>query len=140
MKDIRPALRALLLSDPTVSGLVGGTRIYPVKLPQGMRDPSIVYARIGEFEEYALQGPADLANARMQVDAWSVSADTSAQLANAAMDVLDGFAGVVSYGSNSPQSFVEFQSIFLANAREEYEAETQLYRTSRDFQMWFMFR
>jgi hypothetical protein len=35
MLDLPPALRTLLLADPTVSSIVGGTRVFPLRVPQG---------------------------------------------------------------------------------------------------------
>src|SRR5262245_43561507 len=106
MKDIRPALRALLLSDPTVNGLVGGNRIYPSRVPQGVRDGSLVYTRIDENSDVALSGGTGLETILMQLDSWAESADETVSLGNAVYDVLMGFKGDVSYGSNSPQNFV----------------------------------
>src|SRR5262245_12794687 len=138
MKDIRPALRALLLADPTVSGLVGGSRIYPLVMPQGMRSPSVVYQRIAGVYPYTMDGPAGIVQSSVQFDSIAETNDAANQLANAVHDVLTGMKGEVFYGGNSPQSSVVFQGIFQTNERDLYDSELLLHRISRDFNVWFI--
>lgn len=138
MKDVRPALRSLLLADPTVNGMVGGTRIYPIVMPQGMRSPSVVYQRITGTYLYGMDGSAGVQQNTIQFDSIAESADAATNLANAVHDVLAGFKGQVSYGSNSPQGFVVFQGMFRTNERDLYDGVTQLFRISRDFAIWFV--
>lgn len=130
MKDIRPALRTLLLSDPTVSGMVGGARIYPTILPQGQRQPSIIYNRVSGIFPFELDASAGVVQNLMQVDSIAVSNDDANNLANAAHDVLSGFKGEV--------STVVIQGIFQTNERDIYDGTVQLYRVSRDYSIWFV--
>lgn len=133
MKDIRLAFRALLLADPTVSGLVGGNRIYPVRPPQAQRAPSLVYLRIIDFSDYHMLGDSGLERISMQLDAWADSADASVQLADAAHDAITGFRGRAVYGSNSPQDFIDIRGIFHTIGRDLTDDVTQLFRMSRDY-------
>lgn len=137
MKDIRPALYTLLLSDATVNGLVGGSRIFPVRLPQGTKAQSLVYHRVtGEFD-YEMDGPSGLVQNLIQLDSIATSNDLATQLANAAHDVLTGFRGQVSFGTNSPQDFVFINGIFQQADRDLFDTVTELFSVQRDFQVWF---
>jgi len=137
MKDIRPALRALLLGDATVSGLVGGVRIHVVRLPQGQRAASIVLSRISEGADYHMAGASGLAQTRMQVDSWAEDPDDAATLGNAVYDRLSGFRGPVSWGSNSPQDEIQIGGIFFDQGREDFDDVSELYRMSRDYLIWY---
>jgi uncharacterized protein DUF3168 len=128
MKDIRLALRALLLADPTVNTLCAG-RIYPVRLPQNMRAPSLVYVRVFDFSDYHMQGDSGLQRVSMQLDSWAGEPDDSVELADAAADALTGFRGRVVFDS----SFIDVRGIFQSNGRDLADDVTQLFRMSRDF-------
>lgn len=133
MKDIRWALRALLLGDATVSGLVGGERIHPITLPQGQKRPSIVFNRISEGADYHMQGDSGLAETRMQIDSWAQTEAQSVELANAVYDTLSGHTGIVPFGTNSPQEEIRIHAIFMDTGREDFDASAELFRMSRDY-------
>jgi hypothetical protein len=130
MKDVRPALRTLLLADTTVSNLVGGSRIYPGVLPQGQRSPSLVYNRISGVFPFELDGSGGIVQNLIQIDAIADSSDTASNLANAVHDALNGFRGTV--------ATVEFKGIFQTNERDIFDSAVQLHRVSRDFSTWFV--
>lgn len=133
MKDIRPALRAFLLSDPTINGLVGGFRVHHLRLPQGQLDPSIVYLKVSEIGDYHMASDSGLSNARMQIDAWAQSSDAATQLANAVYDRMSGARGPLDYDSTS----LDMRGAFLIGGRDDYDGTSQLYRVSRDFNIWY---
>ena len=128
MKDIRPALRSLLLGDAAVAALVG-TNVFPIRMPQGTKVASLVYTRISGDTDYKMEGPTGYARSRMQVDAWAPTADAATTLANKAKDCLSGFTGAV----GNPSVFI--QGAFCADEREQYDDIVQLYGVSRD---WFI--
>jgi hypothetical protein len=137
MKDIRPALRLFLLDDVTVSGLVGGTRIFPIRMPQGEKNTSLVYNRITEASDYHMLGSSNLEQTRMQMDSWATRPDAASELANAVHDRLSGHAGIVTVGG-TPQVSVEFQGAFLVSGREDYDDTAELFRMSRDYLIWYI--
>ncbi len=138
MKDIRPVLRSYLLADGTVSGLVGGVRIYPVRMPQGQFAPSVVYNRISETTFYHMGGPAGVIQAIMQFDAWARSQDGAVELADAVHDRLSGQRGTITWGTNSPLDEIVTRGIFAVNGREDYDATAEMFRMSRDYQIWYL--
>jgi hypothetical protein len=129
MRDIRLALRTYLLADPTVSALVGGERIHTVRLPQDQVEPSVVYTKISEFGDYNMAGDSGLGHMRMQIDSWAQNADAATNLANAVYDRLTGARDVM--------STINVRGIFLDSGRDDYDGVTKLYRSSRDFMIWY---
>lgn len=135
--DARPAIRAYLLADQDISNVVG-TRIFPIQLPQGVIQPSIVYHVIDETEAYHYQGPIGLVAARLQIDAVSRSSDQAISISTLCKERLGGFAGVLSFGSNSPQDSIEVQLIqFLNTQPEDYDNDLALYTKRRDYMVWY---
>lgn len=131
--DPRPALRALILSDGTVSGMVG-QRIYPLMAKQGETRPMVVYQKTSSIPEHTLDGPVDLATARYQIDGWAKDIDTAVQLADAVKFKLDGYSGAVPYGHDSPQAAVSFKGIFFDGRDfEDYDGTAKMYRASRSY-------
>jgi hypothetical protein len=138
--DLRPALRAYLLGDATISTDVGGTRIHPTVLPQGTNGPAvpaIVYNVISEITDHHTQGASGLVMVRMQVDAYAATPAEADELARAIKTRIDGQAGVWPYGTASPQDSVTVQGVFSENARTGYEPDSKLFRSGRDFLIWF---
>jgi Protein of unknown function (DUF3168) len=133
MKDIRPALRTFLLADPTISALVGGVRIHHLRLPQDQVAPSIVYLKVSETGDYHLASDSGLSQARIQLDAWAQSSDAATELANAVYDRMTGERGRIDYDA----TFVDVRAMFLIAGRDDYDEVNNLYRISRDFNVWY---
>lgn len=132
MKDIRPGLFAFLAADSVIGALVtsgGISRIYPVRLPQGVLLTSIVYTRISGQGDYTMSGASGYTRPRYQIDAWAKTTDAAVALANAIKDALDGFSGAIGTGANA----IEVQGVFCADQREDYDDTVQMYRVSRDY-------
>lgn len=129
MRDIRPALRTFLLDDPAVSALVGGDRIHAVRMPQDQVEPSVVFIKISEFGDYNMASDSGLGHLRMQIDSWAQNSDAATELANAVYDRLTGAATMM--GS------VNVLGAFLDSGRDDYDSVTRLFRSSRDFMIWY---
>lgn len=135
LADLRLGLRAYLLADAAILALVA-TRVFPVKLPQATTLPSIVYQRISGMGSHHMQGASGLARPRMQIDCYSLSADTATVLANLVKERIDGFSGNMPWGENSPAEDIIIQGIFFADERDDYDDATKLFRLSRDYFVW----
>lgn len=109
LADIRTGLRTFLLADAAVAALVG-TRIYPIKLPQGITAASIVYQEISGIGDHHMQGPSGLSRVRMQIGAWAQSADAAHALFLAVKEAIDGYQGLM--GS------VYVQGVFIDSWRD----------------------
>jgi hypothetical protein len=133
--DFRPALRAYLIADAALSAMVGGERVFPVVLPQGVTAASIVYTRISGQGDHDMSGPSGLNRVRVQIDAWSQDADEADALARLIKARLDGFSGPISLGG-SPEASVTVQGAFFDTQRDDYDSEAEMHRVSQDFLCW----
>lgn len=98
LKDIRPALRAFLAADAAIAALVvsgGTTRIYPIKMPQGITATSIVYNEVSGQGDHHMEGSSGLVQVRMQIAAWAQTADAAHALFLAIKARLDGYRGLM---------------------------------------------
>ena len=72
---------------------------------------------------------------RFQIDAVSQIIDEATLLADTVKERLGGFAGQVSY--SPPDGVVNFEGIFFGDGREDYDAELEFFRISRDYMVWY---
>ena len=125
LNDLRPGLRAYLLADAAISTAVGGSRIFPVMMPQGERGASIVYTRVSGIGDHHMQGASGLSRPRYQIDAYAVLHDDANALADLVKLRLDGYQGLM--------GAVMVQGCFFENERDDYQADVDLHRVSRDY-------
>ncbi len=130
--DPGPALRALVLSDGTVAG-IASQRMYPMMMPQGERRASLVYQEISALGDHTLEGSTRLADLRMQITAWAQDRDTAVALANAVKEKIDGYAGIVEHGSESPPGELLFKGIFFDSGGNTYDPTADLYGSRGDY-------
>lgn len=128
MKDVRPAIRTLLINNAAVSAIIG-QRVYPNQLPQGVRSPSVVYNRITGRAEYTLAGSGGLLEDLFQIDSIAVDSDSATNLALAVHDALSAFKG--------PISGVTVRGIFRQNLRDLFDEAVQLNRMAGDYVVWY---
>ena len=87
------ALRARLVADATMTGLVG-SRIYPGRAPQKPTMPYLVYHRISTVRAATLDtGNAKVPEVRMQVDVIAASQSEVETIMNQMRLVMDNFRG-----------------------------------------------
>jgi hypothetical protein len=129
LADIRPALRQFLLEDSTLTIAVGGERIFPVVLPQGVTAPSVVYKRISGVGDHTIQAPTGLAQVRMQIDAYAQTQSDADELSRLIKERLDGYSG--------PMGNVQVQGVFYDTMRDDYQDDVKLFRVSQDFMIVF---
>lgn len=115
------AVRAELVADATVTGLVG-SRIYPQKAPDQVTRPFVVLSVVSDVPGNAHGGaPATrLCSAVVQVDCYAASYLSAQAIATAVDNVL----GALERHTLSAQRLV---------SRDLYEPETDLHRISVDF-------
>lgn len=138
--DIRLGLRAYLLASPEISAMVGTgpiSRVFANNLPQSEKRPSIVYNRVTGHGDHHMQGPSGLSRPRFQIDAWAQTQTDAANLANLVKSRIDGFRGTMTYGTNSPPEHIDVLGVFFADERDGYDSDSELYRMSRDYFVWY---
>ena len=131
--DLRPGLRAFLLADASVSAAVGGSRIYPVKLPQGITAASLVYNEISGQGDHHNRGPSGLARVRMQIAAWAQTVDAAVSLALAVKWRIDGYRGPMGAGAGE----VMVQGVFIDSWRDTDDPEANLRGRVADYFITF---
>ena len=133
MKDLRPALRDFLLADPSINTAVGGSRIHPVILPQGVVAASIVYNRISGLGGHTMAGPMPITRPRYQLDAYASTPGEANTLADMIKQRLDGYSGFMGTG---PQT-IKVNGVFYDGEHDEYDPDAKMHRVRRDYFIWF---
>lgn len=130
--DPSAAWHAILANDTPLAALVAG-RIYPVELPQGMRDPSVTYRDTSAVGRAHYEGPSNPAEVRLTVIAWAETATASKAIGEAIRKALDGFAGLVEFGEASPLDVLQVQGIFFNNAVDLFDEIAGMHYRVTDF-------
>ncbi len=124
MTDIIEQTRAILLTDPVVSGLVDARRIFPGRLDQGEEDPSIVLSVVSGSQGVTTDGGINHSENRLQVDCYATTYSKMEELFQAVRAILNGYSGGNTDG------------FFLEGVRDLFDTEAQLYRRSSDYMAW----
>jgi hypothetical protein len=120
-------LRMLLTSDADVAALAAD-RVYTEVLPQSPVVPAVVFTEVAGGDDVALDGTTGASSRRVQVDAWAATREETTLLALAAKTALAGHVGAA--------AGLSVEGVFFLTERWDYDAETRLYRTSADFEIW----
>lgn len=136
IKDIRPALRVFLLGDAGVFALVGGNRIFPSVVPQGVRNACLVYNRVSGLGDHHMQGASGYTVARMQIAAWVDVLDAAEDLANLVKFRLDGYRGPMTAGGSHP--IVKVQGVFYDTDNPPiFDEVRKLHGVGRDYMIHY---
>jgi len=125
--DFRAGLRAFLLPDSNISAAVGAARIYHMRMPQGIRDASIVYQRISNVGDHHMGGASGISRPRVQIDCYARDIDTASALADLVKGRLDGYSGLM--------DTVVVQGCFFETEDDDYEESAELMRVRHDYQL-----
>ncbi len=104
MKTCEPAIFELL------KALAGGN-VFGGRAKKNQESPFIIYQRADSVRWRSLNGPSGLAQAYIQIDSYEKDYNAARALAAQVETVLDGYRGIVYYGSGSPQDFVRIGAI-----------------------------
>src|SRR5271166_1959412 len=105
---VEKGLRDLLINDPTIGPMTGGsagspptpgTRVRPVIIPEGSSYPAISYSVVSSTPLTSMDGVNALQTKRFQFDCWGKNVVQAKTLAKALHFLLDGFRGTLSEGS-----------------------------------------
>jgi hypothetical protein len=120
MSLIDEAVRAVLLANSTVYGLVG-TRIYPLQLPLDCTFPALTYSFPSDNYKRVARP------ARLQIDCWAEDFTECKNLKNAVETALDGYSGTV--------SGINIEGIFPISPYDMAPDETGLFHIPYDFKI-----
>jgi hypothetical protein len=136
---IEKGLKNLLINDPTVASMTGGTaspftpgnRVRPMLLPEGSDLPAIVYSQVASNYVISLDGLNPLQMKRFQLDCYGANAPAAKNLAMAVHNLLDGFSGTLDEGTN-------VESCFPNQDVDTFEFDPMNFRVACDFDIWFI--
>ena len=112
--QIESILRAILVADPVVSGMVG-TRAYQGQLPREPTFPALVYQMISRPQD----GLTGIVQARMQYTCMAGSWKAAADLADAVRCALHGYRGV--------RDGARIERIQYAGQHDDHDETTGIY-------------
>jgi len=115
--SIESDLVTQLKNDSGVSALVG-TRIYPLKAPQNVTNPYIVYQVIKDNSKQCIGGSTYQNDVRFQIDCWSTKYSEVKAIKEAVLSSIEGF-----------------KSSYNISVMDDCEPETKLYRQIIDFKL-----
>lgn len=98
MPSAEAALYSLLTAgSPNPVHALVGSRVHPLVLPQNVLYPAIRYQRIStpRSQYRALDGRAEYASPRFQIDAYALTHAQAIAVAQAVYELLEGFTGTV---------------------------------------------
>jgi hypothetical protein len=121
---IEEALPERLEAVGAVTALVG-TRIYPLRAPEGATRPFVTFQRISGIREVAFGADPGLARPRFQVTAWADTYAGAKSLATAIRQALERFRGTV--------LGVEILDCFVDNDEDLVDDEVRLFGVATDF-------
>jgi hypothetical protein len=87
-------LVAFLLGNNDIASIVG-TRIFPLRVPEGETFPCIVFQQISGPRVYSLSGPNACNYPRIQLKCWGLTYTDAKGLADTVDNLLDGFRGTM---------------------------------------------
>lgn len=130
------------LCEPAIYELLNGLasgNVYFMRAPQNSTGPFIIIQRTDSERWRAINGPSGVAQAFIQIDAYASEYIAAKELGAQIESILDGYAGTVYHGNNSPQDFVEIGGITLQNDTDIFDQtdEPFLFRSSADYLVTF---
>lgn len=127
MATVTEAVRAFLLADGTVGGLVA-TRIYPAVFPQGAVWPAIRITVIDGEDEFVLSGPSGFNRTNVQIDCVAETYSEMETLGRAVTARLNGFKGVA--------SGLTVRGVYLTGKADLYSDAAAEYGRALDFRIY----
>jgi len=97
-----------------------GIPFYPDVGQMGSTGSYLTYQSVGGQDVNDMSGPADLENARMQVNAWAVTR-----------------AGAIAALRSARTALVAVGGLPIGAPVSTYESDTKLYGSRLDFSLWF---
>ena len=135
MGNLEAGLVHKLKNTAAVSALVG-TRIYPLRLPQTVTFPAVVYQRVSTVYIHTHGAAGVMPQARMQITCWADTIEGARALGVVVRQALDGVHGVT-WGSGSGKTAeIEF-SLVMGERMTDLSDETKLAYVQLDFQIMY---
>lgn len=119
------ALYSILTNHAGLSALVG-TRIAPLRLPDGTALPAVTYQRVSERDYWASGTDAGVKTTRYQIDAWGVDYDSCRAVAAQLRNALQRYSGTA--------ASTVVQGIFILTEIDQYADAPKAAHTTIDIE------
>ena len=124
-------LRALLLADSTIGGLVG-TRVFQDVIPEGSMFPCLVFKAIVGNSEESHAGSSNLEHPHIQFDAYATTSADRWTITRALLAIFQPAAFRQTVGATKFDA-----AICMNSGAGSFEADTRLYRAMSEFEIWY---
>lgn len=113
-------------------------KVYALRAPDNTVGDFIIFSRTDTENWRSINNPSGIAQATIQIDCYGKTYYTTKAIASSVETILDGFSGVVPYGSNSPQDTITLNAT-MQGAADLYDQtdEPFMYRVTMDFLVTF---
>lgn len=125
---LEEAIFQKLSTNLNISNIVG-SKIYHIRLPDNPVFPCISYNRISTTRELTLTDTVSMANALVDVHAWSESDLECRNLSLQIVSALNGFRGAV--------TSLYIERIIQLNEIDMYEDDTEIFHTVNTFRILY---
>jgi len=117
-----------------LKNLAGGN-VFAMRAKKGQQPPFIIFQRLDSERWRSINGPSGVAKPTVQIDCYDSGYYAAKNLSAQVEQLLDGFAGTVAYGSDSPQATVKITGLTLQNDLDIFDEtdEPYLFRSSSKF-------
>jgi uncharacterized protein DUF3168 len=130
--DIESAVFAFLAATPAITSLLGtqtAESIYPMRAPEGVALPFLVYHKVSGHSVHSKDGDMNLAYPHFQITCWAKEYQDAKAVQAAVRTALNGYAGPTLEGVTVPQIIVE-------NEQDLSDPESLEYGASLDVIVW----
>lgn len=117
MSDIRDAIYSILSADVTVAALVG-TKIYPMRTPQQIEAPFMIYETTTNPTKIK-NSASPLDEIELNIVIFSTTSDNGAAIDKAVRSALDRYSGTAASQT--------IQEIYFQDSRDLYRDEANMY-------------
>ena len=117
-----------LFSFLSKGGTSAESRVYPLKLPQGVTLPAIMYFQVSNPFEHSHDGASKLQHPRFQMDCWASTYLEAKTLANELLELIDGYAGMMGAAT--------VHAAFAEDQRDNWDPDTGRHWVSVDVVIW----
>ncbi len=124
--NIGPAIFSILSNDATLTAELGGNKIYPIKAPQRVGVPYIIYKQISSIGNDTKDGVSTLDEIRTQFDVFHNDFDLCHTVIERLRTLIEKYRGSV--------AGVNIDSVKYLTLNEAWEDEDDDFRVSTDYQ------
>src|SRR5262245_42213214 len=131
MPQLEEAIYSRLSTFAGLTALVA-QRIYPIRAPEAVPMPLVVYQRISSYRWSAMKVDTGVARARMQVTAWATQATTAKSVKEQVRKALERWSGTVAGMVILDSYIADERDLFEETSQEAGQGETGAYGVSLD--------